>query len=212
VWILDRTSNQTSHGKNQFHQEVTIMKRFGILFIIAMFSLALVCGCGEEKKPPAKPAAPVPQAEKAAPPNPQAAPATPAPEQPKAEQPKAEEKKPEGMGPGAGYGRMYNPQTVETVSGQLLSVDTMSWGRYQGVHLTVKTDKETIAVHLGPGWYLDQQKMTFTPKDTLEITGSRVTFDGKPAIIAAEVKKGGQSLKLRDANGIPMWAGQGRRQ
>jgi hypothetical protein len=118
----------------------------------------------------------------------------------------------QGMGPGAGYGRMYNPQTVETVSGQVVSVDTMSRGRYQGVHLTVKSDKETIAVHLGPSWYLNQQKMTFSPKDTLEITGSRVTFDGKPTIIAAEVKKGGQSLKLRDASGIPMWAGQGRRQ
>lgn len=118
----------------------------------------------------------------------------------------------QGMGPGARYGRMYNPQTVETVSGQVLSVDTIRRGRYQGVHLTVKTDKETIAVHLGPSWYLDQQKMTFAPKDALEVTGSRVTFDGKPTIIAAEVKKGGQSLKLRDANGIPMWAGQGRRQ
>jgi hypothetical protein len=116
-----------------------------------------------------------------------------------------------GMGPGAGYGRIYNPQTVETVSGQVVSIDKMSRGRYQGVHLTVKTDKETIAVHLGPSWYLDQQKITFSPKDTLEITDSRVTFDGKPTIIAAEVKKGGQNLKLRDASGIPMWAGQGRR-
>ncbi|MDD2901966.1 MAG: DNA-binding protein [Syntrophales bacterium] len=116
-----------------------------------------------------------------------------------------------GMGSGFGYGRIYNPQTVENVSGQVVSVDTMSRGDYQGVHLTVKTDKETIAVHLGPSWYLDQQKMIFAPKDTVEITGSRVTFDGKPAIIAAEVKKGGQSLKLRDATGIPLWAGQGRR-
>jgi hypothetical protein len=54
--------------------------------------------------------------------------------------------------------------------------------------------------------------MTFAPKDTLEIKGSWVTFDGKPTIIAAEVKKGGQSLKLRNANGVPLWAGQGQRQ
>jgi hypothetical protein len=103
-------------------------------------------------------------------------------------------------------GRMYNPQTVETVSGE------SGRGRYQGVHLTLKTAQETIAVHLGPKWYLDQQKMTFAPKDTVEVTGSRVTMGGKPVIIAAEVKKDGQSLKLRDASGIPVWAGQGRRQ
>jgi len=117
----------------------------------------------------------------------------------------------QGMGSAVGYGRTYNPQTVETVSGQVVSVDKMGSASYQGVHLTIKTDKETIPVHLGPSWYLDQQKMTFSPKNTVEITGSRVTFDGKPAIIAAEVKKGGQSLKLRESNGIPMWAGQGRR-
>jgi hypothetical protein len=71
------------------------MKRFGILFIIAMFSLALVCGCGEEKKAPAKPATSAPQTEKAAPPAQPAAQATPAPAQPKPEHPKADPTKPE---------------------------------------------------------------------------------------------------------------------
>lgn len=41
----------------------------------------------------------------------------------------------------------------------------------------------------------------------MEVTGSRVTFDGKPAIIAAEVKKGGETLKLRDEKGRPVWSG-----
>jgi hypothetical protein len=121
-----------------------------------------------------------------------------------------------GMGPGGGgpYARMYNPQTVETMSGEVTAVDTFSGprGRYAGIHLTLKTAKETISVHLGPSWFLEQQKITFAPKDTVVVTGSRVPFQGKPAIIAAEVKKGDQSLKLRDANGIPLWAGQGRRQ
>ncbi len=115
-------------------------------------------------------------------------------------------------GGGRGGGRIYNPQTVETLSGQVVSVETFSGqGGYRGIHLTLKTDKETIPVHLGPSWYMDQQAIKFAAKDPVEVTGSRVTFDGKPAIIAAEVKKGGQSLKLRDANGIPLWAGQGRR-
>lgn len=120
------------------------------------------------------------------------------------------------MGSGGGGrmgGPMYDPQTVTTVTGDVVSVDTLSGrgGRHQGIHLTLKTAQETLEVHLGPSWYFDQQKITFAPKDSLEITGSRVTMAGKPVIIAAEVKKGGQSLKLRDANGIPMWAGQGRR-
>jgi hypothetical protein len=43
----------------------------------------------------------------------------------------------------------------------------------------------------------------------VEVTGSRITYEGQPAIIAGEVKKGGQVLKLRDAAGVPAWAGAG---
>ena len=42
--------------------------------------------------------------------------------------------------------------------------------------------------------------MTIAPGDKVEVTGSRITYEGKPTIIAAEVKKGGQVLKLRDAS------------
>ena len=37
--------------------------------------------------------------------------------------------------------------------------------------------------------------------------GARVVVDGKPALIAAEVKKGDALLKLRDAGGVPAWSG-----
>jgi hypothetical protein len=44
------------------------------------------------------------------------------------------------------------------------------------------------------------------------VRGSRVTFDGKPAIIAATVRKGDEELALRDAAGRPVWSGWRRRQ
>ena len=69
------------------------MKRFGIWLIAVMVGLVLACGSQEEKKAPAKTAAPPATAEKVAPP---AAPATPppaAPEQPKPEHPKSEHPK-----------------------------------------------------------------------------------------------------------------------
>jgi hypothetical protein len=43
--------------------------------------------------------------------------------------------------------------------------------------------------------------------DKIEVKGSRVMFAGKQAIIAAEVKKGGSVLVLRDSAGVPAWAG-----
>ena len=114
-----------------------------------------------------------------------------------------------GWGAGSQYNRLYNTNTVETVSGEVIAVNhiTPTNGMSYGVHLELKTEKETVSVHLGPGWFIENQDTTIEPKDKVEIKGSRVTFDGKPAIIAAEVKKGAEVLKLRDQNGIPFWAG-----
>ena len=117
------------------------------------------------------------------------------------------------MGPGGQYMRLYDPKTVETLAGEVVSADlvTPMKGMSQGVHLTVKTDKETIPVHLGPSWYLENQDMKLAPKDKVEVEGSRVTLAGKPAIIAAEVKKGDEVLVLRDESGLPAWSAMRRR-
>jgi hypothetical protein len=118
-----------------------------------------------------------------------------------------------GWGPDSSYGRMYDPKTVETISGQVTSVDriTPAKGMSGGIHMNVKTDKETVSVHLGPSWYLENQDVKIEPKDKVEVQGSRVTFGGKPAIIAAEVRKGDEVLRLRDDSGFPVWSGWRRR-
>jgi hypothetical protein len=109
--------------------------------------------------------------------------------------------------------RNYDPKTVETIEGKVLSVEktTPPKNRGYGVHLTLQTNKETISVHLGPAWYLEKQTPQIEANDTVSVTGSRVTVDGKPAIIAAQVKKGNDILKLRGDNGVPAWSGAGRR-
>ena len=117
-------------------------------------------------------------------------------------------------GPGTQYSRLFDPKTVETISGEVTSVGfiTPLKGMSQGVHLVVKTEKGEISVHLGPAWYLQKQDMKLAPKDKVEITGSRITFEGKPTIIASEIKKADGMLKLRDENGFPVWSGWRRRQ
>lgn len=118
-----------------------------------------------------------------------------------------------GWGPATQYGRMYNPQTVETVSGEVVKEEKITpvKGMSQGIHILLKTEKGTIPVHLGPAWYIDNQDVTIKEKDKLQVTGSRINFQGKPAIIAAEVVKGDQILMLRDKNGVPAWSGWRRR-
>jgi hypothetical protein len=114
-----------------------------------------------------------------------------------------------GWGPGTPYSRMYDPAKVETISGTVESVGTAvpMKGMYAAATLTVKTDKETIAVHLGPEWYIGRLDTKIAKGDAIEVKGSRVTFADKPAIIAAEVKKGDSVLALRDSAGIPVWSG-----
>jgi hypothetical protein len=114
-----------------------------------------------------------------------------------------------GWGMGGGYQKMYNPATVETVSGEVTAVNrvTPMRGMGAGIHLQLKADKETITVHLGPAWYSERLDDQIAKGDTIEVKGSRVTVTGKPAIIAAEVKKGDALLMLRDNSGIPVWSG-----
>ncbi len=114
-----------------------------------------------------------------------------------------------GWGAGSQYNRMYNPSTVETIVGTVEAVDkvTPMKGMYYGVHLTIKTAKETVSVHLGPGWYIERLDIKIEKGDKIEVKGSKATVEGKSVIIAAEVKKGDNVLVLRDSSGIPYWAG-----
>lgn len=118
-----------------------------------------------------------------------------------------------GWGPGESYSRMYDPKSVENLTGEVTSVEQMISlrGMSYGIQLMLKTDKETIPVHLGPGWFIENQDVKIESKDKVQVEGSRITFDGKPAIIAVEVTKGAEVLKLRDENGFPMWSGWRRR-
>jgi hypothetical protein len=111
---------------------------------------------------------------------------------------------------------LYNPQTVATVTGQVEKLEdlpTMGRRRAQGMQyrgLTLKTDQGSLLVHLGPAWYLDEKKFAVKVGDTVEATGSKVTLDKQPALIAREVKANGVTLTLRNEQGLPAWRGMGR--
>jgi hypothetical protein len=118
-----------------------------------------------------------------------------------------------GWGSQGSYGRLFDPSKVETLSGEIVSVQRVrpTKGSSEGVHLELKTERETVSVHLGPAWYLDNQDPVLQAKDKVEIVGSRVQLNSKPAVIASEVRKGDAALKLRDAEGAPLWCGWRRR-
>jgi len=109
----------------------------------------------------------------------------------------------------------YNLQTVTTVQGQvedLGSYGMQGWRAAQGMAiqgLMLKTSNGNLTINLGPPWYVRKQGFTLQKGDTLEVTGSKVTKDEKTVLLAAEVKKNGQTLKVRDEKGAPLFRGQG---
>jgi hypothetical protein len=119
-----------------------------------------------------------------------------------------------GWGMKGAYGRMYDPATVQTVAGKVVAVNRVApmKGMGAGVHVALDTQDGMVSVHLGPAWYIERQDTRIEKGDRIEVKGSRVTIAGKPAIIAAEVRKGDQLLILRDANGVPAWSGWRRNQ
>ncbi len=117
-----------------------------------------------------------------------------------------------GWAAGSRYNRMYNPDTVETDSGEVVSVQKIvpMRGMSAGLHFILKSDKGTISVHMGPVWFLEKEGINIEPKDRVTVSGSRITFKGEPALIAAGIEKGGKTWKLRDDKGIPLWSRRNR--
>jgi len=87
----------------------------------------------------------------------------------------------------------------------------VSGRRGGGIHLDLETAEGTLRVHLGPSWFLEKEGLRLAAGDQVEITGSKVTVRGQPAVIAQVVKKGDTAVALRDVQGIPVWAGRGAR-
>lgn len=112
--------------------------------------------------------------------------------------------------PGRGM-RNYDPSTEAKFSGVIENVYQANGKCCAGTHFTVKTEAETLDVHVGPAGYISQQQFSFTKGDQVEILGSRVKMNGSEAVIAREITKDNKTLVLRNAQGIPQWSGRGAR-
>jgi hypothetical protein len=106
----------------------------------------------------------------------------------------------------------YDPNSEVKISGTVQNVQQVT-GRHgwAGTHLMVKTESETFDVHLGPADYLARKNFSFAKGDPVEVTGSRMKWNGADVLIAREISKNGKTLVLRNAQGIPQWSGGRRR-
>lgn len=100
----------------------------------------------------------------------------------------------------------YDPATEVTLRGMVQEVKPMKTVETV-THLTLlKADHSTIEVHLGPSSWMAKQSISFRAGDQIEVIGSRVTQEGSDVIVARQIRKGKQTLTLRDMQGISQWS------
>jgi hypothetical protein len=104
-----------------------------------------------------------------------------------------------GQGPAS-----YNVAAETTVKG---TVEKLTPGPRQGIHVTLKTSDATLELALGPSWYQTDKKYELAKGDQIDVIGVKSTVDGREVLLVREVKKGSETMTFRDAKGFPMWAG-----
>jgi DNA helicase TIP49 (TBP-interacting protein) len=112
-------------------------------------------------------------------------------------------------------GPMYDTKTETTLKGTVDSVEEVTGegrmgGRMggrsmSGTHIVLKTEKESVQVHLGPSAFLEEKKLKVVKGDMVEVLGSRVTMGTEEVVLAREIRRGEDSWTLRDASGRPLW-------
>lgn len=117
----------------------------------------------------------------------------------------------QGPPPGKGVPN-YDPATEVTVQGTIQEVKLLTMpGGQGGTHLVLATNDGMLEVLLGPTAFLKQIGLDPGKGDRIEVTGSKMKYDGADALIAREVKVGDKSITLRNAQGVPAWSGGGRK-
>jgi hypothetical protein len=118
----------------------------------------------------------------------------------------------QGRGRSSGVSPIYNPSTEVTIQGTVQELKQFTGPRgVVGTDVVLKTEKETLDVRLGPAAFLTQNKFEVAKGDQIQVTGSKVKINNSDIVLAREVKKGEQTLTLRDAQGFPVWSRRGRR-
>jgi hypothetical protein len=102
----------------------------------------------------------------------------------------------------------YDPAAEKVFKGAVDEVRDREcpMSRGLGSHVMLKlADGNLIEVHLAPSKFVKIYDLTFNKGDQLEVTGTKVTFEGVDTIFAREVKRGSDTFVFRDKEGKPVW-------
>jgi len=98
----------------------------------------------------------------------------------------------------------YDVKAVVTIKGVVEDIhESKMRGDHPGLHLTLRTETETVEVHACPVRFMSELEFAIAKGDELTVEGSRPEAGG--IVVAREITKGQTSLILRDKTGAPVW-------
>ena len=101
----------------------------------------------------------------------------------------------------------YIPTSEQTLRGWVVETRDFQCpvSGAMGSHITVKNEISTTEVHLAPSSFMKQYEINIHKGDSVTVVGSRITFEGKTALIAKSVVIGRETYNFRDQSGKPLW-------
>jgi hypothetical protein len=105
------------------------------------------------------------------------------------------------QGRAQGQAEAWDTDEVVTLDGVMTEVERP--------YATLKSGDLSYIVHLGPPWYWDKKGYEINAGDEVTING-QISRDGDEIhLYPHSIERGGETLRLADENGVPVWSGRG---
>lgn len=111
---------------------------------------------------------------------------------------------PEEWGKLGSYGTYYQADAESAFEGEVFAVVKIPLtksGRSYCMALQVMREGTPCTVYLGPAGFLRRKGMQIQPGDVISVVGSQVVVNGREMVLAREVVRGDDVLKIRQETG-----------
>lgn len=100
----------------------------------------------------------------------------------------------------------YDVTKESVVQGTVISYSGAANVAPIGPHAKIQTSYGVVDVHLGNAQALKQNDIFLAPGDSVSMVGENEDFGGAPVFLARVLRKGSQTVALRNLKGIPVKA------